>query len=66
MKFTLILIFTMVFKIASSQCSQVTIETISDFVAYNMESVIETNEMRNSPDQSPFIFGISSSIIIKK
>jgi hypothetical protein len=39
----------MVFKIASSQCSQVTIETISDIVAYNMESVIEANGIGNTP-----------------
>jgi dienelactone hydrolase len=45
----LFLLFTISFKIVSSQCTNVTVKSISNFVPYAIDSVLESNGMRNGP-----------------
>jgi len=45
----LFFLFAIAFKTASSQCPNVTVGTISNFVPFSIDSVLESNGMRNGP-----------------
>ncbi|MEO6902895.1 MAG: T9SS type A sorting domain-containing protein [Bacteroidia bacterium] len=49
-KSILFIFFAIAFKTASSQCSKVTVAAISNFVTFSIDSVLESNGMRNGPD----------------
>jgi len=45
----LFLLFAIAFKTASSQCTNVTVGSISNFVTFSIDSLLESNGMRNGP-----------------